>query len=34
MPNCIDMKILKETKEEFLKKIDRNVHEKSIEFIQ
>ena len=33
MPNCIDMKILKETKEEF-KKIDRNVHEKSIEFTQ
>ena len=32
MPNCIDMKILKETKE--FKKIDRNVHEKSIEFTQ
>ena len=33
MPNCIDMKILKETKED-LKGIDRNVHEKSIEFTQ
>ena len=33
MPNCIDMKIVKEKKED-LKGIDRNVHEKSIEFTQ
>lgn len=34
MPNCINMKILKVTKDEFLKKIDRNIHEKSIELTQ
>ncbi len=32
MPNCLDIKIVKEIKEGYSKEINRNVHKKSFEF--
>lgn len=34
MPSCLDMKIVKEIKEGFQKEINRNIEEKSVEFMQ
>lgn len=34
MPNCLDMKIVKEIKEGFQKDINRNIEQKSVEFMQ